>query len=73
MPRAATVPCVVDAGRPEHLDGRQIGDAWWSDVWPERMILDTLEIPIVLAPLARSWRDFERALDDRIEQAAIAA
>jgi hypothetical protein len=25
------------------------------------------------SPLARSWRDFERALDDRIEQAAIAA
>lgn len=25
------------------------------------------------SPLARSWRDFERALDDRIQQAAIAA
>ena len=25
------------------------------------------------APLARAWRDFERALNDRIEQAAIAA
>jgi len=25
------------------------------------------------APLARAWRDFERALDERIEQAAIAA
>ena len=25
------------------------------------------------SPLARSWRDFERALDERIEQAAIAA
>jgi len=25
------------------------------------------------APLARAWRDFEHALDDRIEQAAIAA
>jgi len=25
------------------------------------------------SPLARGWRDFERALDDRIKQAAIAA